>query len=136
MKQFLMLIFAWWHGPTVGTRFHTWRKGERVGTDEAGNVYYRTKGGAIDPALGIERRWVVYNGLNEASRVPPGWNGWLHHTVDVAPSQEDYAAREWQKPHQENLTGTAYAYRPPGSTLSSGKRPEATGDYGAWKPGN
>ena len=33
--------------------------GELVGTDEQGNKYYRTKGGAIDPTLGFERLQVV-----------------------------------------------------------------------------
>jgi NADH:ubiquinone oxidoreductase subunit len=32
------------------------------------------------------------------------------------------------------MTGTAEAYRPEGSTLASGKRPPATGDYEAWSP--
>lgn len=136
MKQFLLQFFTWWNGQTIGTRFFTWRKGERVGSDAAGNVYYRSRGGAIDPALGVERRWVIYNGLAEGSRVPAGWNGWLHHTVDTPPSEETYIEREWQKPHQENLTGTPFAYRPKGSTLATGQRPAATGDYGAWKPGN
>ncbi len=134
MKTFFLQFFTWWHGQTLGTRFNTWRKGERVGEDELGNVYYRSIGGAIDPALGHERRWVVYNGLAEASSVPPGWNGWLHHTVDVAPSEEKYAAREWQKAHQPNPTGTSAAYRPQGSVLASGNRRPTGGDYSAWKP--
>src|SRR6266849_6157174 len=73
--------------------------------------------------------------LAEDPRVPPSWHGWLHHTVDVPPTQENYSPREWQKPHRPNLTGTPNAYRPSGSTLKSGRRPPATGDYKAWKPG-
>ena len=46
--------------------------GERVGEDEFGNRYYRTKGGKIDPALGFERRWVIYNGYAEASKIGAG----------------------------------------------------------------
>ena len=134
MKQFLLQFFTWWNGQTLGTRFHTWRKGERVGADEAGNIYYRTRGGAKDKALGLERRWVIFAGEAEASSVPPGWYGWLHHTVDTPPSSEEYVPREWQMPHQANMTGTAFAYRPPGSALSGGKRPQATGDYQAWTP--
>jgi len=114
----------------------TWRFGEFVGEDEQGNRYYRTKGGEIDPTLHFERRWVIYNGLAEASRVPPAWHGWLHHTVDVPPTQDGYKPREWEKPHVPNMTGTPYAYRPPGSTLASGRRPQATGDYQPWTPGN
>jgi NADH:ubiquinone oxidoreductase subunit len=135
MKPFLLKVFTWWNGQTFGTQLWTWRFGELVGTDEQGNTYYRTKGGVIDPTLGFQRRWVVYNGYAEASRVPPSWHGWLHHTVDVAPTEETYVDKEWQKPHQPNLTGTPAAYRPSGSTLASGRRPKATGDYQSWTPG-
>jgi NADH:ubiquinone oxidoreductase subunit len=132
--KFLLQFFTWWSGQTLNTRFHTWRHGERVGADEFGNIYYRTRGGAKDRALGYERRWVIFNGASEASSVPPGWNGWLHRTVDAAPPDETYLAREWQRPHQPNLTGTPGAYRPAGSTLRTGERPPATGDYQPWTP--
>ena len=134
MKKFLLRFFTWWNQTTVGTQLTTRLYGERVGEDHLGNVYYRSKGGKIDPALRIERRWVVYAGEAEASMVPEGWNGWLHHTVDVPPSQEKYTPREWQRPHQPNLTGTPFAYRPTGSVLREGVRQPATGDYDAWTP--
>jgi NADH:ubiquinone oxidoreductase subunit len=133
--KFLLQFFTWWSGQTLNTRFHTWRNGERVGEDQFGNVYYRTKGGKIDPALGFERRWVIYPGQSEASTVPPGWYGWLHHTVQVPPTQENYVAKEWEMPHLPNMTGTPAAYRPEGSMYKSGQRPAATGDYQAWTPG-
>jgi NADH:ubiquinone oxidoreductase subunit len=136
MKQFFLKMFTWWNGQTFGTQLWTWRFGELVGEDEQGNRYYRTKGRKIDPSLGFERRWVVYNGYAEASRVPPSWHGWLHHTVDVAPTEEHYTPREWEKPHLPNMTGTPAAYRPSGSTLASGRRPKATGDYQPWTPGS
>ncbi len=134
MKTFLLQFFTWWNGQTLGTRFSTWRMGEKVGTDEAGNTYYRSRGGRKDKALGRERRWVIFNGEAEASAVPPGWFGWLHHTSDVPPTEESYTPREWEKPHKANMTGTPQAYRPRGSILSAGERPAATGDYQAWRP--
>ncbi len=136
MKQFLLKFFTWWNGQTFGTQLWTWRFGELVGTDEQGNRYYRTKGGQIDPTLKFERRWVVYNGYAEASRIPPSWHGWIHHTVDLPPTEENYTPREWEKPHVPNMTGTPAAYRPTGSTLASGRRPKATGDYQPWTPGS
>jgi NADH:ubiquinone oxidoreductase subunit len=136
MKQFLLKMFTWWSGQTFGTQLWTWRFGELVGEDEQGNRYYRTKGGKIDPTLNFERRWVVYNGYAEASRIPPAWHGWIHHTVDVPPTEQNYAPREWEKSHRPNMTGTPGAYRPSGSTLASGRRPKATGDYQAWTPGS
>ncbi len=135
MKQFFLQFFTWWQSQTLGTRFYTWRKGERVGSDEAGNVYYRVRGGKIDPALGFNRRWVIFNGPAEASKIPPGWHGWLHHRVDVAPSEETYVGKDWQLPHKPNMTGTALAYRPPGALLAGGQHPKVAGDYDAWTPG-
>ena len=126
MKQFLLQFFTWWNGQTLGTRFWTWRKGVAVGTDELGNRYYRQKNG--------DRRWVIYNGVAEASAIPPGWHGWIHYRTDEVPGP--YKPREWQKPHQPNTTGTPYAYRPPGSILHARPRtPSGDTDYDAWKPG-
>jgi NADH:ubiquinone oxidoreductase subunit len=135
MKRLLLLLLTWWNRDTAGTLLWTWLYGEFVGADEAGNRYYRTKGGKIDPTLGFERRWVLYNGYAEASTVPPSWHGWLHHTVDTPPTAMAYKPQPWQKPHRANLTGTPSAYRPSGSTLAQGRRPKATGDYKAWTPG-
>jgi NADH:ubiquinone oxidoreductase subunit len=125
-------LFTWWNGQTVATRFFTWRKGEFVGSDEAGNRYYRAKS-AVPQSI-AERRWVIYNGVSEASAIPPGWHAWMHHRVDSVPGKSDSSAHPWQKPHLPNLTGTAAAYRPPGS-LRSGEGPQrAPADYESWRP--
>lgn len=131
MKNFLLQFFTWWNGTTLGTRFYTWRFGKRVGQDEFGNVYFE---GGNDP-LGTTRRWVVYNGEADASKIPPGWYGWMHHRIDVPPTEEDFRPRDWMKPHEPNQTGTERAYRPPGSIRTPEKRPVVTGDYDAWTPG-
>jgi NADH:ubiquinone oxidoreductase subunit len=135
MKTFLLRFFTWWNGQTFGTQVWTKLYGEFVGTDEFGNHYYRTRGGKIDPTLGFERRWVIYNGLAEASKVPPGWHGWLLQTEDLPPTLDKTKRHPWEKPHRPNLTGTPFAQRPSGSTLAQGRRPKATGDYKAWTPG-
>jgi NADH:ubiquinone oxidoreductase subunit len=136
LKTFTVRTFTWWNSQTFGTQWWTYRYGEFVGDDEFGNRYYRTKGGKIDPTLGLERRWVVYNGLAEATMVPPSWHGWLHHSANVPPTEEKVTVWPWEKPHRPNLTGTPNAYRPSGSILGEGRRPAATGDYKAWVPGN
>ena len=38
MKDWLLQIFTWWNGQTIGTRFYTWRFGRNVGSDQFGNV--------------------------------------------------------------------------------------------------
>lgn len=134
MKQFLLLFFTWWKGNTFGTWLHTRRHGEFVGEDEFGNRYYRTRGGAIDPILGVQRRWVIFAGDADATAIPPGWHGWMHGRVDVPPSEEKgYRPWPWQKPHRPNPTGTAAAYRPQGSILAGGRRAGGA-DYQAWQP--
>src|SRR5215470_9658755 len=105
---------------TIGTRLHTWWKGELVGTDQFGNRYYREKGKTPVRGGGMasrERRWVLYNGEAEASRVPPQWHAWLHRIAVEPPKPGEIKVRPWQKPNQPNLTGTGLAYRPPGHTL-------------------
>jgi NADH:ubiquinone oxidoreductase subunit len=130
--EFLKQFFTWWNGQTLGTRFFTWRKGEFVGADEFGNKYYRAP--SAIPASIPEHRWVIYKGYTEASSIPPGWHGWMHHTVDEPPTKSAYSPREWQAPHQPNLTGSALAYRPPGSLLNAGRATAAKPDYEAWRP--
>jgi len=108
------------------------RGGKYVGTDMHGNKYYTAK-----PIKGYkrERRWVIYNGAPEASKIPPEWHGWMHHQTDVLPAHgEKSYRRAWQKPHKPNMTGTSGAYFPPGHLLRDGKRDKATGDYEAWTP--
>ena len=117
---------AWWSEPSWGTALFTRRNGERVGEDNEGNVFYQADGG--------KRRWVIYNGYTEASRVPPEWHRWLHYTSQEPPTEQPLPTKSWEKPHQENQTGTANAYRPKGSVASQEKRPEVTGDYEAWSP--
>ncbi len=121
---------------SLGTKIFTWLHGELVGTDSQGNTYYRDKRGALarKDSLRRERRWVVYAGDVEASRVPPEWHAWLHHTTSEAPPEGGPPRRPWMKEHQPNLTGTELAYRPPGHTLEGGRRAKATGDYEAWTP--
>ena len=127
----LKQIFTWWNGQTIGTRFHTWRNGKKVGEDQFGNVYYQ---GGKD-SEGRTRRWVIYNGYAEASAIPPGWHGWMHHRTDVSPADEDYKAREWEKnpanaggPHHGS--GTSRPRRQPapairGTVSSIDDRPQA-----------
>lgn len=122
--NFLLRLLTWWNGQTLGTQFFTWRHGQKVGEDEQGNVFYQTRDG--------KRRWVIYNGEAEASRVSPDWHGWLHHTFDQPPTQAPLRHRAWEQPHVPNLTGTPAAYAPEGS-LRRTPAPERR-DYDAWQP--
>lgn len=116
---------------TLGTLLHTWLHGNPVGEDEFGNRYYEERRA---PKEGRRRRWVVYKGIPEASKVPPYWHGWLHYTHEKPMAQEEAKRYPWQKDHLPNLTGTPYAYMPSGHILKGGKRAKAISDYEAWRP--
>lgn len=120
---------TWWTGATLGT-YLALRGKKRVGDDELGNVYYE----GAPRADGRNQRWVIYQGSNDASRVPPEWFSWLHHQLDAVPALSLPPARAWQKPMAPNMTGTPLAYRPKGALEKGGQRAQAAGDYEAWTP--
>ena len=124
--EWLRKIFVWWRGATFGTLVTTWWSGQFVGEDEFGNRYYQNRAG--------RRRWVIYNGLAEASRVPPDWHGWLHFTYNEPPTVSPLPMQPWERPYVPNLTGTESAYRPAGSLAATGRHAPATGDYEPWVP--
>lgn len=128
----LSKIFTWWDGATIGTLLDSGLKGEHVGTDVQGNRYYRAK--KRKNVDGGERRWVIYEGANDASRVPAEWHGWLHGTFDGVPESYLPPPRIFEVDFTPNATGTAEAYRPQGALERGGKRARATGDYESWSP--
>lgn len=129
----LSKIFTWWDGATIGTLLDSSLRGEHVGTDAQGNRYYRARKKLPD---GRERRWVIYNGSNDSSRVPPEWHGWLHGSFDGVPESFLPPPRIWEVDYVPNQTGTPAAYRPQGALERGGKRAAATGDYEPWTPGD
>ncbi len=122
--RFILSLLTWWHGQSLGTRLFTWRRGVRLGEDEQGNIFYRN---ADD-----SRRWVIFNGEPEASRISPEWHGWLHHTFDDCPAEKPLSHKSWEKPQQDNMTGTEQAYAPTGSLRQA--QVSQRRDYEAWQP--
>ena len=119
-------LFTWWNGQTLGTRLFTSRKGQKVGEDDQGNIFYETSDS--------KRRWVIYNGPVEASRVSADWHGWLHHTYDAPPTEAPLPRQPWEKDHRPNRTGAPDAHRPKGSLSALGARPAVVGDHQSWRP--
>ena len=125
--RFLRMIFTWWHHCTVGTAFFTWKRGKLVGLDTQGNRYYVDKAGRVINSK--IRRWVIFNGDIEASRVPAEWHGWLHYTVDDIPN-DDMIRKKWQRSHQMNMTGMKLVDHDQKDTSNQ----PSSSDYIAWKP--
>jgi NADH:ubiquinone oxidoreductase subunit len=124
---------------TITTRLYTTFYGQLVGQDEYGNRYFRRKGKTHGASSSYdkrrhEKRWVLYKGTAEPSKVPAEWHGWLHYTHDVPPSQKTLPHHEWEKPHLPNLTGTTGAYVPQGSLLASAEHAPTVAEYTPWKP--
>ena len=76
MLTFFKQIFVWWNQQTLGTRIQTIFYGKFVGQDSFGNKYYQSKSG---------KRWVIYNGEVEASKMK---------------KEEIGAAKHWKSPYK------------------------------------
>ena len=124
MLRTILRIFTWWHGETLNTQFWCWRNGLKIGEDSTGNRFYQNHDGS--------RRWVIYKGDIDASRVSPEWHGWLHQTYQDPPTVVPLLRKSWEKEHHENLTGTTKAYVPTGSLRK--KQRVLRSDYEAWTP--
>lgn len=101
--------------------------GDLIGKDHFGNRYYRQhhyKGHWQN-----EPRWVVYKGLQHASKIPALWYSWLHHTVEF-PTIRDKKKHAWEKPHLPSLTGTPHAFNP--TEMPSIRKYKAP--YKRWEP--
>lgn len=121
----------------IGTKLYTFLFGKYVGSDEFGNKYYKSSAAAGKHVgrYNKERRWVIYNGKNEPSKIPAYWHGWIHYNTDEIPTEEEIKnAAKWQAKHTPNLTGTNFSYLPSGHKKNKGIRDKAAGDYIPWNP--
>ncbi len=86
------------------------------------------------PPLGVERRWVLYKGYAEASTIPPGWYGWMHHRVDTPPTSR-ITSRASGRSRIAELHRLAAGLSSEGLQCRRPRPPKVTGDYKAWSPG-
>ncbi len=96
-----------------------------VGTDEFGNQYFENKKG---------RRFIIYKGIAEPTKIPAEWHGWIHFTSNTIPTSSKTNRYHWQKIHLPNLTGTKNSYAPKGNLLQNSNREKVSADYQAWNP--
>ena len=115
-------IFTWWNSQTLGTFIYTLFFGKYVGKDDLGNKYYENKR--------KQRRWVIYSGEINASKITADWYSWIHHISNTTPEEKKLEKFSLQKPHEENKTGTDKAYKPNKIT----KKEKSFKKYDSWKP--
>ncbi|MGV3278330.1 NADH-ubiquinone oxidoreductase subunit NDUFA12 family protein [Rickettsiales bacterium LUAb2] len=77
--------------------------GKKVGLDQYKNKYY-----LVTNKNGTEKRFVLYKGINEASKVPPEWEAWLRFSTNSSILNINKNFKS--KAYLPNLTGTAFAY--------------------------
>ncbi len=82
---------------------------KQVGVDQFGNKYFI---GKRKNYLGQSKRYVLYNGIDDGSKVPAQWHAWLHYLSQELPSDEKQEEYDWQIDHVQNLTGTRMAHNP------------------------
>jgi NADH:ubiquinone oxidoreductase subunit len=82
----------------LGLLLYTKVFGQYVGSDTFNNKYYQSKKQAN------LKRWVVYNGYYDPSKIPAEWHSWLHFTQDHPPQM---ASKTWIP----NTTGTKFAQK-------------------------
>ena len=114
-------IFTWWNSQTVGTFIYTTFFGKFKGTDQFGNKYYQNNKG---------KRWVIYKGEINASKITSDWHSWIHGTSVDIPTKNQEKKFTWQKPHKDNKTGTKESYKPNKISKNSKKFKK----YESWKP--
>ena len=98
---------------------------KQVGEDKFGNKYFI---GNAKNYLGHKKRYVIYNGIEDGSKVPAVWHAWLHYLSAELPSGTDQDNYEWQIDHIQNLTGSKMRYDP---SKSDNIKLES---YSRWKP--
>ena len=118
MLTILKEIFTWWNHQTLGTRIQIFFFGKFVGKDNFGNKYYQSKSG---------KRWVVYNGEIEASKIPNDWYSWMHYINNNIEKVHQINKYKWQKEHLPNQTGTENSYHPKKNKNATKKK------YNTWK---
>ena len=118
MLTMLKEIFTWWNHQTLGTRIQIFFFGKLVGKDHLGNKYYQSKSG---------KRWVIYNGEIEASKIPNEWYSWMHFINNNIENVHQIKKYEWQKEHLSNQTGSENSYHPKKNKNAVKKK------YNSWK---
>lgn len=78
-----------------------------IGADEYRNRYYESK--KQKDSFGRNKRFCIYNGIVEASKIPSQWHAWIHHT-STDPLQCKHLF--WYKAHIPDVTGTVFVFRP------------------------
>ena len=74
-----------------------------------------------------KKRWIIYKGEIDASKISNEWFSWIHFTKNKMEINKNVKKYSWQKPHSSNKTGTSESYHP------NKNNDEIKKKYSTWK---
>ncbi len=83
--------------------------GKKVGEDAYGNQYFETN---RKDSFGRKKRFCLYNGKPEASKISPEWFPFMHYQIEAKDVLKNPKQYKWQKPALPNLTLSDVKYLP------------------------
>ena len=84
-------------------------RGTEVGEDQYGNKYFELK--RVD-SFGRKKRYCLYSGLVEASKIAPEWHPFMHYQIEAKEVPKNIRSYKWQKLALPDLTLSDVKYLP------------------------
>lgn len=81
----------------------------KVGEDEYGNQFFELK---RTDYLGRKKRYCLYKGYVEASKISPEWHPFMHYQIAAKDVKTTYKQYKWQKPAIPDTTLSNYKFLP------------------------
>ena len=92
--------------------------GKFKGKDYFGNKYYQNKSG---------KRWIIYNGEVDATKIPNEWYSWIHYLNNKIEHNHELKNLVGKKKIFQIQTGTSKAFHPNKDDKNEYKK------YKSWK---
>ena len=99
-------------------RIYLFFRSTKVGGDQYGNQYFEAK---RTDSFGRKKRFCLYSGRPEASKISPEWHLFMHYQVEAKDVKTNYKQHKWQKPFVPDITLTEVKYLPKNHPLFSSK---------------
>ncbi len=91
----------------------------KVGEDEYGNEFFELK---TTDYLGRKKRYCLYRGVVEASKISPEWHPFMHYQIEARDVKSTYKQYKWQKPFVPDTTLSSNKYLPKSHLLFDEKK--------------
>jgi len=93
--------------------------GTKIGIDQYGNQYFEVK---RTDSFGRKKRFCLYNGTPEASKISPEWHLFMHYQIEAKDVKTNYKQHKWQKPFVPDITLSDAKYLPKNHPLFNSKK--------------